>query len=213
MTRPLALLFVLGDSISVHYGPHLRDAVAGRFHYDRKGGSDARLDNPADVSNINGGDSDRVLEYLRYRLAHDPIAADLMLINCGLHDLKRNPATGELQVPLDRYIANLREIIAVARRMAVRVAWISTTPVDDERHNSRSRHFHRHAADVQTYNAAADSMMAELRVPTIDLFAFTVALARRPSDLYCDHVHFPEDVRVAQGRFIACRLIDANLPA
>jgi len=34
-------LFVLADSISLHYGPYLRDFLAPVFHYDRKGGNAA----------------------------------------------------------------------------------------------------------------------------------------------------------------------------
>lgn len=34
-------LFVIGDSISIHYGPHLQRLLGATFDYDRKGGGGA----------------------------------------------------------------------------------------------------------------------------------------------------------------------------
>ena len=60
--------------------------------------------------------------------------------------------------------------------------------------------FHRFVADCLAYNDAADRVMAEAGVPSIDLFTFTRNLG---PDLYCDHVHFVEPIREKQAAFIA----------
>ena len=74
-------LFVIGDSISVHYGPYLEQMVSGVFGYARKEATPSppeALPYPADA---NGGDSSQVLAYLGANLAEH--APDVLLLNCG----------------------------------------------------------------------------------------------------------------------------------
>ena len=71
----------------------------------------------------------------------------MLLLNCGLHDIKCNPAahTPAPQVPLERYRRNIYDSITVAREKlgAKLVVWVRTTPVVDDVHNARSTEFHR----------------------------------------------------------------------
>jgi lysophospholipase L1-like esterase len=194
MTLPL--LHVIGDSISMQYGPYLEAMLRGIYSYSRKPAS------TSDPDSANGGDSSMVLAYLRERLAQPP-KIDLLLANCGLHDIKRNPGAGEPQVPLAAYEDNLRAIIVSGREHGAQVAWVRTTPVVDAVHNSRSASFKRYAEDVARFNAAADRVMAEHGVPSIDLHTFTCNLG---PDLFIDRVHFSDAVRVQQAAFIAGRL-------
>jgi len=201
MTSP-APLFVIGDSISIQYGPYLEKLVAGTFAYDRKqddAGAPRASSNLDVPTGANGGDSDMVLAYLRHRRNHKPIPPGLLLLNCGLHDIKTDPATGAQQVPLARYQENLRAILAEARAMDLQVIWGRTTPVIDEIHNSRSEGFQRFARDVAAYNAAADALMTGAGLPLIDLHAFTEKFL--PAG-FLDHVHFTEDVREKQAAYI-----------
>lgn len=202
----LPRLFVLGDSISIQYGPYLETLLAGQLSYDRKPDTAqdkalANLDLPAGA---NGGDSSMVLAYLRARRQHSPIPADYLLLNCGLHDIKTNPATRALQVPLPQYRENLHAILAEARAMRLRVLWVRTTPVIDEIHNTRSMDFHRHAADVATYNTAADAIMRAAGIPLLDLHTFSAPLI--PAG-FIDHVHYSEDVRSQQAAFLAHEIL------
>jgi lysophospholipase L1-like esterase len=194
-------VYVVGDSISIQYGPHLRDLLQGAMTYSRKEGEEEarlNLDNP---QGANGGDSSRVLSFLRARAAAGGIPADILLLNCGLHDIKTDPATGRKQVPLADYERNLRAILELRPRLVPAMAWIRTTPADERVHNARpNMTFHRFAADVDAYNAAADAVMAAAGVPVIDLFSFTRNLG---PDLFCDHVHFTEPVRRLQATFLA----------
>ena len=62
----LPTLFVLGDSISIHYGPYLQKASKGFLQYDRKQGASGVEENNMDVATgANGGDSSMVLAYLK----------------------------------------------------------------------------------------------------------------------------------------------------
>ena len=69
-------LFVLGDSISIHYGPGLAAFVAGKYTLERKGQRHG-LDSDSGLDGMNGGTSRQVLHYLRERYPK----ADLLLLN------------------------------------------------------------------------------------------------------------------------------------
>ena len=201
----LPALHIVGDSISIHYDPYLQTMLADVMTYSRKTALDGSTD---DTGAANGGDSSMVLDYLRALQPDRPF--DVLLINCGLHDIKRDMTTHALQVPLERYEANLREILAQAQRLAARTIWVCTTPVIDERHNRLNTTFQRFEADVEAYNAAADRIMQQHDIMTIDLFTFTRHLG---PDVYVDHVHFTDEVRAQQAAFIAECLFVATTAA
>jgi lysophospholipase L1-like esterase len=194
-------VFVIGDSISLHYGPYLERQLASRFAYDRlraePGQGTTNLDLP---DGANGGDSRRVLAYLRRRQTQGPLLPGFLLLNCGLHDIKRDPVTRALQVPLEEYTANLRAILAVAAAMQQRVVWVRTTPVVDAVHNRKPGRVLRFAADVDAYNAAADAVMRAAGIPIVDLHEFS---RRFGPEAYVDHVHYRAPVREKQAAFLA----------
>ena len=192
------LLYVVGDSISMHYGPHLETFVAPHFRFDRKRGNAQNLDSPRGMGDANGGDSSQVLEFLQALHARR-FRADVFLLNCGLHDIKRADETGALQTSLETYRANLREIILLWRDMATHMAWVRTTWVDDARHARIAHAFKRCNADVQTFNAIADEEMANAQIPVLDLNPMS-AIFPEP---FCDHVHFTEEVRACQAAYLA----------
>lgn len=193
-------LYVVGDSISMQYGPYLERYLADTFSYARKTGEEAALLKHNLPREANGGDSSSVLAFLQAMCAESALTCDVLLVNCGLHDIKTDPQTGTKQVPLAQYEANLRALVALVALLPMRLVWVRTTPCDERVHNVRSTTFHRFAADCAAYNAAADEVMAAANVPSINLFGFTHALG---PDLYCDHVHFHEQIRQLQAAFIA----------
>ena len=193
-------VFVLGDSISIQYGPYLEQALRGVIDYERKEGEAEALLNLDEPQGANGGDSSMVLAFLSSMAETGGIDADYLLFNCGLHDIKTDPDTLAKQVPLALYQRNLRAIIDVAGDMGLHMIWVRTTPCDESVHNHPDMVFHRFAADNLSYNQAADEIMAAAGVPSIDLHSFTTNLG---PDLYSDHVHFLEHIRAQQGAFIA----------
>lgn len=210
--KSLTSLFVLGDSISIQYGPDLERFVSGEFSYSRKNpppNADVAdtINSATSLHGPNGGDSSMVLEYLRYRRAEDPIPEGILLLNCGLHDIKMPPDTGKLQVGPEDYEQNLRLILAEANMMKLRTVWVKTTPVLDDIHNSRSSSFHRFARDVERYNTIADRVMTSANIPILDLHGFT---ARFLPEGYCDHVHFTPHLRQLQAAFLAGALLQRN---
>lgn len=192
-------LFVIGDSISIQYGPYLKQLVDGQFHYDRKRGEqEALLDLDRPIG-ANGGDSSMVRSYLLEQLVNST-TYDLLLLNCGLHDIKTDPITRAVQVSAEQYRTNLEEIATLASQMSSNVIWIRTTDVVDQIHNERSHAFHRFHADVIHYNEIADQVFKRYGISSIDLYHFTRIFG---DNAYNDHVHFTNEVSQMQAAYIA----------
>lgn len=191
-------VFLLGDSISLHYNPILIPATADRYNWQTKAGrAEAMkdLDNPIDA---NGGSSRQVLAFLRDEESRDALQYDYLLLNCGLHDIVQTEKRGEPRVNPGDYHKNLTEIIELVQRHGIKPVWLYTTPVVDEIHNKKPN-FLRFNTNVLLYNAIAKEIMKDHKVPMIDLYSFTAAL---PGEKYADHVHYLPAVRKAQAKFI-----------
>jgi len=194
-------LFVLADSISLHYGPYLRDFLAPVFHYDRKGGN-APAGDLNQVSVANGGNSRDCLRYLTEMLPSIAAGNDLLLFNCGLHDIKTTDAGHEVEP--DEYGQNLTAVTALLQQHRLPAVWVRSTPIFDAIHNTRQPYFRRFLADVIAYNDQADRIMAAAGIPAIDLYGFTLPLG---PEAYCDHAHFQDAVCRLQAAFIAGHLL------
>lgn len=179
-------LFVIGDSTSMLYGPYLKGMIGSVMNYDR--------------FDTNGEDSDHALRQLRELMGSGRPCPDLLMVNCGLHDIKTDPSTGKRQIEIERYTGNLGEMIGLAKSSGCGMIWVRSTPVPDDRHNGISKSFIRYDRDIVRYNEAADRVMAENHIPVIDLYTFTKNL---DGDIYFDHIHATERVRMLQAAFIA----------
>ncbi|MEK6264878.1 MAG: SGNH/GDSL hydrolase family protein [Clostridium sp.] len=192
-------IYVIGDSVSIHYGPYLKNNIKDKFEYDRKRGIEQAITDLDSPIGANAGDSVMVMDYLAKEYSRNT-KYDILLINCGLHDVRRNRALNKVQVELDEYKMNLRKIIDLSNLMANTTIWIGLTPVVDEIHNSRTEGVLRYSKDVYAYDIAAKEIMGNYNIPCIDMYNFTRNLGR---DIYLDHVHFKEKIRELQAAFIA----------
>jgi hypothetical protein len=197
-------LFVVGDSISMQYGPHLERMVAGEMSCARKQGATDGTHSLDYPEGPNGGDSSMVLAYLCDKCADTTFSPACLLVNCGLHDIKTDPATGARQVDLEQYAGNLTQIVEIVSDADLQLVWVRTTPIDEAQHNNSGRDFVRYGKDVIEYNKIANAIIERAGYPTIDLYTFTLALS---GDVYEDGVHFTERVRELQAAFIAGHLL------
>eukprot|EP01052_Picozoa_sp_SAG31_P003283 SAG31_NODE_125_length_23649_cov_7.156202_1_plen_383_part_00 len=222
--RPTAAaVYSIGDSISFHYREYLPLCLKGLF-----GGEEIALGGwtQQDTAEIGGCDSSHVLTFLQKRLPYLVEAGQIkwLLLNCGLHDLKRDRQTGAHQIPLADYARNLERILACCAARSVNVAWVRTTPlcVDPKtqavslRGGYANAGFDRLASDLAEYNAAADGVMAAAHISVADLYGFTTALCSDdPAVGTYDGVHFTPDIRRAQASFLAGwisgRIIDNSI--
>jgi len=198
-------LFVVGDSISIQYGPYLDAFLLDRVTYARKSGEEAALADLDLPEGANGGDSARVRAYLLARFQAEPdFRPDLLLCNCGLHDCKRSNEGGGLQVSPEDYRDNLAAIFAACAEREQAVLWVRTTPVDEALHNGSGRDFTRSNADIDACNAIADELTEAAGIPRIDLHGFT---ALHMDGGTSDGVHFIDAVQALQGAFIAGQVL------
>ncbi|MFH1568696.1 MAG: GDSL-type esterase/lipase family protein [Gemmatimonadota bacterium] len=182
-------VILIGDSIRLGYQEAARAALAGR----------AEVWGPEQ----NGGDSANVRQHLEAWALSRPAA--VVHLNCGLHDLKRPFGADANQVPLAAYEENLRDIFGrLAQACPGRVAWATTTPVDEDRHH-RTKGFDRLAADLAAYNVVALRLAAEYRVPVDDLHG-AVTAAGPGGLLAADGVHFLAPGYELLGRTVAAFL-------
>lgn len=195
-------IYVIGDSISIQYGPYLEDELSPDFGYDRKKGTEQALKDLNIPVGANGGDSGMVLAYMKEQ-QEEGVRYDVLLLNCGLHDIKTDPVNGSKQVTSEQYEHNMQQIAALALAMSNQVVWVRTTPFIDEVHNRLNQSFHRFHKDVKAYNSIADRIMEQHDIPMLDLYTFTLDLG---AEVYCDHVHFKDEVRRAQADYIAKQL-------
>lgn len=199
--QSLPKLFLVGDSISIYYTPYLETDVSSTYSFSRKTSlTPESIAEQLGDPNVQGGNSRMVLDYLEKRYSKPDFEPDVVLINCGLHDIKRVPQTNAIAIDSAEYRANLEKMISLIRRHHGKIVWISTTPVDDKRHNALSKEFLRYDRDVVQYNNIADSVFSRARVPIIDLYTFTKQLG--PGH-YIDHVHWDEITRAQQAAYIA----------
>lgn len=200
-SQQLPKLFLVGDSISIYYTPYLQADTVKLVQFSRKGSPTAetiaqQLSDP----NAQGGNSRMVLEYLKGRYAEPGFRPDVVVINCGLHDIKRIPKTNAIAIEASEYHDNLAAILALVRSKGGQLLWVNTTPVNDVRHNSLSKEFYRYNADVKRYNEIAEKLFKQSHVPMVDLYDFTEQLGESH---YIDHVHFDEPTRMLQAAYIA----------
>jgi lysophospholipase L1-like esterase len=193
-------IYVIGDSISIQYGPYLEANLRGIISYSRKEGNEEALLNLDKPRGANAGDSGMVKTFLEAKLATGDLDTDLILLNCGLHDIKVDSKTNEIQVPLNKYRENLKAIVEIVAQMNCQLIWIQSTPIVDSIHNNQNYGFFRFSKDVQAYNQAAEEIMTRASIPIIDLFSYTKNLS---GELYCDHAHFHDHVRQQHAAFIA----------
>lgn len=195
-------VFVVGDSISMDYHEELERRARGWYGYGRKVGLAEARTNPDAGQGANGGNSDRVLSYVREQLGEGKPAADVLVVNCGLHDIKRDPETGAIQVPLERYRENLETLVQEVESAGKALWWVTTTPVDEERHQRFAKGFVRKEADLAAYNEVAADVMGKKGVPVIDLYGMTESIRASGEDPFRDHVHFEEPVSERQAAFV-----------
>ena len=192
-SSPKPKIFLIGDSISIHYGPYLKQYLDNFAVFERKTGDNGQ---PS-----NGGDSRMVLEYLRAKLKEPAFKPDYILLNCGLHDIKHNPDASDIQVTEDHYRKNLIEIVQMLQKEKIKLIWIRTTWVVDSIHNTRvqSGGVKRYESDVLKYNAIADEICHKYKIPSIDLHDFSKKLG---AEHFSDHVHYDEMAQSLQAAYI-----------
>lgn len=195
-------IFLIGDSISLYYHKYLKELLKNKANYSRKGNEEEiniELNNPNNPFGANGGDSNQVIDYMK-QIIKDNKKYDLIMVNCGLHDIRVDRETLKNQIDKSQYKKNIQNIVKLGLEIAPKIIWINTTPVDDKIHNSRKEGCLRYNKDVQEYNNIAYEIMRENNIYIIDLYNFTKNI--KITNKYKDHVHFNDEISKKQAEFI-----------
>ena len=182
---------LIGDSIRMGYAPFVTELLPDVDFFQPE---------------ANGGDSRNLLAHFDEWFVVPK--ADLIHVNCGLHDLRYLREKERHQVELDEYRENLAMLVdRVLALEGSRLAWATITPVIDEYTCAPDRDFWRHNSDVDAYNAAALEVMLEKDVPVDDLYAAIEKTGRR-TIIGPDGCHMPESGRKAVAEVVAAFLKD-----
>lgn len=155
-------IILIGDSIRIGYQPTVQKELD----------SLAQVWGPED----NGRTSEKVLRSLNeWVIERQP---DLVHINCGLHDLRREFGALDTQVPLAHYRSNVENILRQIREHTrAQIIWATTTPVNQQWHHT-NRNADRFEADVLSYNLTATEICNRLNIPINDLFSVMMHAGR-----------------------------------
>jgi acyl-CoA thioesterase-1 len=178
----LPRVLIIGDSISIGYTVPARKLLQGK----------------ANVHRIpeNGGPTTNGLAKIDKWLGDGKW--DVIHFNWGLHDLKRDN-DDKLQVPLDQYEKNLRELVKRMKATKAKLIWASTTPVPDAKVSPPRKN-----SDVLAYNAVAKKIMEENGVAIDDLYAF--AMPRLEKIQQRANVHFSAEGSTALAGEVAASI-------
>jgi len=179
-------IVLIGDSIRIGYQDTVKRELAGR----------------ADVwgPEENGGTSRNVLMHLSdWVIARSP---DIVHLNCGLHDLRREPGSSGTFVPVEEYGKNLRNIFRTVRdSLDTVLIFALTTPVNQEDHHT-NKPFDRFETDVNLFNRKALEVSQEYGIPVNNLFNVIEGKGTE-SCLMPDGVHFTDEGYSLLGRAVA----------
>lgn len=163
----LKRVLIIGDSISIGYTDPVRKRLEGKANLHR--------------IQTNGGPTTNGVKSLKKWLGH--AKWDVIHFNFGLHDVKVME-DGKVQVTLEQYEKNLREIVKQLKATKAKLIWASTTPVAEGTPLRKD-------SDVQAYNAVAKKIMEENDVAIDDLYEF--ALPKLQKIQLPQNVHFTDD--------------------
>ncbi|MEE2658439.1 MAG: SGNH/GDSL hydrolase family protein [Candidatus Latescibacterota bacterium] len=148
----------------------------------------------------NGGDSRNVLAHLDEWILSR--SADVLHLNCGLHDLKKPFDSICRQVEIEKYEDNLSQIFTRLRsESACHLIWATITPVNEAWHHQH-KGFDRLESDIARYNEAALSVARSFCVDLNNLHG--VIIEAGADRLLCeDGVHFAEEGSRLLGSAVA----------
>ena len=127
---------------------------------------------------------------------------DVIHINCGLHDIRKEFNQDNAAVPLSAYTENVRCILTrLQAETEATVVWALITPVNQEWHH-RNKPFDRFEKDVVTYNAIASEISTGLGIAVNDLYSVVVS-AGVDNILLADGVHFKPEGYALLGESVA----------
>jgi isoamyl acetate esterase len=166
---------LIGDSISRGYTPVVTELLAGTAAVTRPEAA--------------GGTSGYILAMLEEWCVK--ASADVIHLNCGLHDIVRLYGPHKSRIPIAAYRENVRTILdTLVEFTDATVVWATTTPVNGQAYLAQTGLVCKED-DVVAYNQVGVAVAAQLGVTVNDLHG-AVMSAGRDTLLRDDGVHYTE---------------------
>lgn len=200
-----AKVAIFGDTIYAGTATRTAENSLGKSVELLKGNKKAFALEPAQGkgASIGDGSSIDLKKFLLKYAESNPEPIDLILINSGLSDIALNRDDSNRTSP-EAYKENLLSIFASAKKVAKKVAWITTTPILDEVQTNPEKNEigkRRREADVRRFNAIALPIAESENLEIIDMYTFTKN--QGGSEIYRSQIHCTPAVQEKQGKFLA----------
>ncbi|MFK7642209.1 SGNH/GDSL hydrolase family protein [Neisseria oralis] len=178
-------VYLIGDSVRLASEPYTRAALP-----------DAGIVSPSE----NCRSSHDVLQHIKQWTA-GAAAGDIVHINCGLHDIRRDRGSNGPVADLETYRSNLTRIFDYLKKTGAKIIWADSTPFLESVHNivKSSR---RYLADLKAYNRVADDLAKQYGFAINDLYSLMFRQGLTALML-CDGLHFNEFGSEMIGKAVA----------
>ncbi|MEE2883759.1 MAG: SGNH/GDSL hydrolase family protein [Planctomycetota bacterium] len=192
--KTLPQVLIIGDSISIGYTPHVKEAMKGRADVIHNPGNAQHTG--TGLAKIDGWLGDQKWDVIHF--------------NWGLWDLcyrdppgslKQGKKNGKVTFTPEQYGKNLEKLIRRLKKTGAKLIWASITYVPEGEAG-------RKVGDDIRYNAVAKRLMKKYRIPITDLGAasrrFPPELFRAPGD-----VHFKPEGRKKLAKLVTAKIEEA----
>ena len=190
-SKELPVLYSSGDSISMGCWPYLEGELWKEMnvYYQRELWKDI----PA-ARSPNNGHAHLAYKCLQKAYETKKFKPDYTMANFGLHMITTHKDKQK------KYGQWVQKFIDLAKKKDAEFIWVTTTPYASFRTKQN--------ITIRQFNAIAVKIAEENKVPVIDLHNCIEKLVNELGEdkVYTDGVHFTEDIKQKQGKFIANRI-------
>jgi isoamyl acetate esterase len=179
---------LIGDSIRLFSEPYVRQYLPARF----------KVLSPADNCKSSRNVAERIRDWV------PPATADIVHVNCGLHDIRQDVGQRRPVSSPGEYVANLRHIFAYLAGTGASVIWATNTPIRESVHDGIELP-RWYLADLVAYNCLSVELAVSFGFRINDLYGrLSGAAAKRL--LMPDGVHFNQVGNRLIGRYVAATI-------
>lgn len=198
-------LLSYGDSIAFGYKDALQQYVSHKYTFFTKEGIREAAQNLNVPKGTNCGDSRMMLRHIREEVERGTFQYDVIVFNCGKHDIKVDLKTGKQQISPEEYRENMCEITALIKKHSKKAFYVNCTKVYDDIHNTPENielnfGIVRYDKDMRFCNEQAAEIMKEAGIPVIDLYTLSEKWGEKALK---DHVHYHPAYAELQAAYIA----------
>lgn len=182
-------VLIIGDSISLGYFPHVRDALQNEAEVTH---------NPGNAQHTGTG-LQKIDQWL------GDVHYDVIVFNWGLWDLcyrhpdaktygQRDKVNGKITHTTEQYEANMEKLVERLKRTGTKLIFVTTTVIPPGEAG-------RFEGDEVTYNKVAKAVMKKYKISVCDLYEPSIKIHKKYEEAKGD-VHYTKEGYKALGNYI-----------